>query len=135
MRLLSEISILLGMFSGERFSYARALVDPGLRYSIILRDIAEDLRCFEKPDDLVEEIIKIKDSILKIKGLCRIDQGVLNGFIISIPVILYVAEIISGEKNYESYIGRDIINAWALYIDPLKGLVISRFGRRITSLR
>ncbi|MEZ0289485.1 MAG: hypothetical protein ABWJ42_00125 [Sulfolobales archaeon] len=129
---MRDLDLILGVVKNNRFSYARALISPRARFSILLREVAEDLRCIERTEDLAEYEYRFGENMLRVIGVCSVDKVVFNGYVVEIPAVFHVAESLGGEKLYEAIIGLDLISAWGLYIDLYTGVVRSRFGRKTT---
>ena len=126
----NDLVSLLGLVRENRFSYARALIDPDMRFSMLSIDVAEDLRCREHAEDLGTFNVRIDEKTYKVLDVCRVDKAVLNGYVISISTIFHIIDLRRGEGLYEAFIGKDLFISWGLYIDPYTGIVRSRFGRR-----
>jgi hypothetical protein len=125
-------TVLLGVFKGERFGYARTAVIDGLNISFLVRPIAEDIRCVERVEDLEEVTLLIEGiGTFLLDSVCVVDRAVLNGYEIPYTTVFHVARILSGSEEYEAYIGSDIIRYWHLYLDPLTNTVRSAIGKRV----
>lgn len=125
----SVSTVLIGLVRRGRFSYGRALLAPGLSYSFLLEEVAEDLMCREHIEDMRPVSIETREGLFRVFDVCIVDRAVVNGYTIDVPTVIHVAEQLSGQRLYEIYIGRDIVSRWGLYIDP-SGQVKTRIGRR-----
>lgn len=125
-------TVLLGMFRGERFGYARAAVIDGLHTSFLVRPVADDLKCVEKVEGLEEIPIRIEGiGAFLLDSVCVIDRAVISGYEIPYSTVLHVARVLSGSDEYEAYIGLDLVRYWRLYLDPSTNTVRSAVGRKV----
>lgn len=128
-------TILLGMFKGRRFGYARAAVIEDLHTSFLVKPVAEDLKCVENVEGLEGVSLTIEGvGNFLLDSVCVIDGAVLNGYEIPYSTVLHVARVLSGSRDYEAYIGLDLVRYWRLYLDPATNTVRSAVGRRVRSL-
>lgn len=129
-------TLLLGLFKGSRFSYARAIVVDNINSSFIVKSVADDLRCYENIEQMEEVEVEIEgEGKYTIFSLCLLDRVVFNGYEIPSPTIVHVALPLSKLRMYEAFIGRDLITYWQLYTDPITGIVRSRIARRVVIAR
>ncbi|MEM2007025.1 MAG: hypothetical protein QW154_05260 [Sulfolobales archaeon] len=125
-------TLLLGLFSRGRFSYARAIVVEYINTSFIDASVADDLRCYEKvelPEETEIEVPSVGKYV--IFSVCTIDRVIFNGYEIPLPTVVHVAKTQKKIPLFEAYIGKDLINYWQLYVDPLGGIIRSRVARRV----
>ncbi len=128
-------TILLGIFKRERFGYARAAVIDNLNTSFLVKPVAEDLRCVERVEGLEGVSLTVEGvGNFLLDSVCVIDRAVLNGYEIPYSTIFHVARVLSGSRDYEAYIGLDLVRYWRLYLDPATNTVRSAVGRRVQSL-
>lgn len=124
--------LLLGLYRGSRFSYARAMVTDLLNISIIDDAVARDLKCYENVSPEVEAEITIPGlGKYRVRSLCVVDRVVFNGYEIPYSSVLHVAPILRDQRLYEAFIGRDLISYWQLYVDLSLNIVRSRIARRV----
>lgn len=127
-----EVTLLLGLFRENRFSYARAAIVESISTSFIDSSVADDLRCYERVDSLKEVEIEIPgEGKYVLFSVCLVDRVVFNGLEISFPTAIHVAKTQRPTPQFEAYIGRDLINYWQLYVDPTGGVVRSRVAKRV----
>ena len=125
-------TLLLGLFRGSRFSYARAVVIEELNTSFIAKSVADDLRCYEDVEQLEEVTVEVEgEGGYTIFSLCLLDRVVFNGNEILSPTVVHVARFPGEPRAYEAFVGKDLIAHWQLYVDPAVGLVRSRLARRV----
>lgn len=128
----SELTFLLGLFKGNRFSYARAIVVEGINTSFIDASVADDLRCHEKVESLERVEIEMPGmGRHSLYSVCVVDRVVFDGYEIPYPSVIHVARSSDRGRLFEAYIGKDLISYWQLYTDPARGLVRSRAARRV----
>jgi hypothetical protein len=126
-------TVLLGVFRGERFGYARTAIIEGLNTSFLVKPVAEDLRCVERVEGLEGAILSIEGvGTFLLDSVCVVDRAVINGYEIPYTTVFHVARVLSGSEEYEAYVGSDLIRYWRLYIDPLTNTVRSTVGRRVS---
>lgn len=129
---LKGVVLLLGLYRGPRFSYARAIVTDLLNMSIIDDAVARDLKCYESVSPEIEAEVTIPGlGKYRIHSLCVVDRVVFNGYEIPYSSVLHVASILGESRLYEAFIGRDLISHWQLYVDPSSDTVRSRIARRV----
>jgi hypothetical protein len=129
---LKGVVLLLGLYRGPRFSYARAIVTNLLNISIIDNSIAKDLKCYESVSPEVEaEVVVPGLGKYDVRSVCVVDRVVFNGYEIPYPSVFHVVTTSTGPRLYEAFIGRDLINYWQLYVDPSLETVRSRMARRV----
>lgn len=122
----------MGLFRENRFSYARAAVVESINVSFIVSSVADDLRCYERVDSLEGVEIEIPgEGRYELSSVCLVDRVVFNGFEIALPTAIHVATTRGPVRRFEAYIGRDLIDYWQLYVDPVGGVVRSRVARRV----
>ncbi|MCX8184413.1 MAG: hypothetical protein RMI56_06010 [Sulfolobales archaeon] len=127
-----EIALLLGLFRGSRFSYARASVVKDINISFIDVSVAEDLKCYESVESISEvEISTPDEGRYTIFSLCLIDKVVFSGYEIPYQTVIHVARPIRRNPLYEAYIGRDLIDYWQLYVDYAGGAIRSRMAKKV----
>ncbi|MCS7099378.1 MAG: hypothetical protein RMH84_01255 [Sulfolobales archaeon] len=127
-----EVVLLLGLFKGSRFSYARALVTEDINTSFIDVSIAEDLKCFENVESLKEVEVSVGGVwSYAIFSLCVIDKVAFNGYEIPYQTVVHVAKPLRRNPLYEAYVGRDLINYWQLYVNSARGIVRSRIAKKV----
>lgn len=126
-----RVTLLLGLFRENRFSYARATIVESINTSFLNSSVADDLRCYERIDSLREVEVEVPgEGKYVLFSVCLVDRAVFNGFEIALPTAIHVAETRNPTPQFEAYIGRDLINYWQLYVDPAGGVVRSRVARR-----
>ncbi|MCC6062351.1 MAG: hypothetical protein LM581_05235 [Desulfurococcales archaeon] len=62
----NDLVSLLGLVRENRFSYARALIDPDMHFSMLSIDVAEDLRCREHTEDLGTFNVRTDEKTYKV---------------------------------------------------------------------
>jgi len=123
------LTVLLGLFKGDRFSYARALYDPSKPLSIVTRRIAEELGSLEALDrDYVVEVHGLGE--FRVLGVCSVERAIVEGQLIEAPAALHVVD---AERigEFDALIGRDLEIAWGLYVDLFSGSLKSLYSKPI----
>ncbi len=121
--------VALGLFHGDRFSYARALYSPRAPASVVSERVAEELGCVERLERVFELWIDGVGAV-EVVGVCAVDRAIIDGQLVEVPVAIHVARIPRGSE-FDAVIGRDLDLAWRLYLDPLSGSVRSLVARPI----
>lgn len=121
---------LLGLFSGERFSYARALYNPLSPISVVVERVARELACFEGLDRSYRAFVEGLGEV-EIFGVCRVDRAIVNGAEVDVVAVLHVAKVLEGKPQFDAVLGRDLGVAWGLYVDPLTNSVKSLYGKPV----
>ena len=121
--------VALGLFRGDRFSYARALYSPRAPTSVVCERVAEELGCVERLERRFEMVIEGVGSV-EILGVCAVDRAIIDGQLVEVPVAIHVAKMPMGSE-FDAVIGRDLDLAWRLYLDPLTNSVRSLVARPI----
>lgn len=108
------VYVMLGLFKGDRFEYARALIDVNLNASVVVEPIAEALRCSEKLDKRFSIYIP-SVGFAETDGICVIDRAIINGSHIELKTIFHVIKSdILKPLHCEAILGRDIAIWWRL---------------------
>ena len=129
----SGLSLLLGLYRGGRFSYGRALLSSSIRFSVVLEDIARDLGCLERIEGLGEVVFEISGlGRFVVTGVCSVDRIVFGGYYIDLPIVFHVARQVTGERLYEIFIGRELIEQLGISYDPWAKSIRSRFIKRVS---
>jgi len=123
-------ALLLGLFKGDRFAYARALYAPSVSVSVIIKKSIEDLRCYEDLDKSYIITIGTGNEV-EIKGVCVFDRAVIDGNLIELPSVIHVAEDLGQIKEFEAIIGADLIFYWGLNYNPFLGVLSSRIAKKV----
>lgn len=126
------IPLILGLYRGQRFGYARALLTGSIAVSLVDRVVAEDLKCYENVDPSMElEVLVPGVGECRVFSICLVDKVVFDGYEIPHPSVFHVTQIPEDRKLFEAFIGRDLIIHWHLYVDNELGVVRSRVARRV----
>jgi len=109
--------VMLGLFRGDRFGYARALADIDATTSVILKKVAESIRCIENLDRYFDIYIP-NAGFAKTDKICVIDKAIIDGSFVELRTILYVVENdVLKPLHCEAILGRDIFLWWRLVYD------------------
>ncbi|HDD25471.1 MAG TPA: hypothetical protein ENF75_00070 [Acidilobales archaeon] len=120
---------LIGLFSDGRFSYGRATVVLGSNFSVMVRRIARELRCYEHLDKAFKVHVQGFGELI-ISGVCVVDSAIIEGLIIDVPAPIHVVN--SKEiDGYDIIIGKDLVIHWALTYDPSRDKIVSLLGRPV----
>ncbi|MCS7110788.1 MAG: hypothetical protein N3D82_05330 [Ignisphaera sp.] len=106
--------VMLGLFKGERFEYARALVDAGISASFVIDTIAEALKCSEELDRHFNIYIPRVGSV-KIDRICVIDKAIIDSSLVELKTVFNVIQSNALKPLHcEAILGRDVHIWWGL---------------------
>jgi len=115
--------LMLGLFRGGRFAFARATLVPVLGVSILASYVADELLCVERfGRGFHVEVPGL--GRLYTDSVCVVDRVLLNGENLGIRSIFHVADM-GRYPEYEALIGRDLVYRWRLVVDRTTGRVRS----------
>ncbi len=113
------IYVMLGLFKGERFEYARALIDVNISVSVIIETIADALKCSEEVDKYFHIYVPIT-GFVKTNRVCTIDKAIIDGSLVELKTVFHVVNNNALKPLYcEAILGRDIFLWWQLIYDEM----------------
>ncbi len=125
--------LLVGLFKGMRFSYARGVLVPHVPTSIVVPRVSEELQCAE-PLDREYRIEVMGIGAFSVYAVCSVDKVIIEGDELNLKTAIHVGKpLVSENIEYELVIGRDLIDYWRLIYNPLSGSVRSLISRPITA--